>query len=433
MKAKYQTELYERIHAEISNIKIVDSHEHLQRKNELPTGKDINIGRFFTHYASSDIVSAGMPAQEMDAVRTKQEYSPKDRWLMLEPWYRKTWNTSYCECLRIALQDIYDIEDFSLDTVDELTAKMQKKVKPGITREIFDKSGIDFATNTPLGVKLGFSPDEEVESFMTDMNNDFSTLPVKHLCEESGIKVSSLDDYLKLIDAYFDKYAKFASAFKTGHAYWRKLVWDNVPKSDAKIIFNRILKSADSVDENAKKSLEDFIMHYLCRKCGEYKLRMKFHTGLQEGNGNIITNSRAALMSNLFLKYPETPFDMYHISYPYQDELACIAKMFPNVTVNFCWMWIINPAAGRRALSEMLDTVPVNKIHGFGGDYIFVEGSYGHSVIARREITRVLCEKIEEGRFTEDYALKVADMLLRENPLENFMLRDKRHRQLSGC
>ena len=127
------------------------------------------------------------------------------------------------------------------------------------------------------------------------------------------------------------------------------------------------------------------------------------------------------------MKYPKTGFDIYHISYPYQEELAVLAKNFANVTVDFCWMWIINPSAGRRALSDMLDTVPANKIHGFGGDYIFVEGTYGHAVMARREIARVLCEKIEEGRFKEEYAVEVGRMLLHDNALENFGLNERRN------
>jgi hypothetical protein len=103
-----------------------------------------------------------------------------------------------------------------------------------------------------------------------------------------------------------------------------------------------------------------------------------------------------------------------------------LVKNFPNVTADFCWMWIINPAAGRRALSEMLDSVPANKIHGFGGDFIFVEGSYGHAQMARREITRVLCEKVEDGRFSEDYAVQVARMLLRDNAIAHFGLDARR-------
>ncbi|MCP4639576.1 MAG: amidohydrolase family protein [bacterium] len=174
------------------------------------------------------------------------------------------------------------------------------------------------------------------------------------------------------------------------------------------------------------KPLEDFIMHYLCRKCGEHDLRMKFHTGFQEGNGNFIMNSRAGLLTNLFLKYSTTKFDIYHISYPYQDEAIVLTKNCPNVTINFCWNWSMGQAATRRALSEVLDLVPANKIHGFGGDYLFVEGSYGHAVIARKEIARVLAEKVEEGRFTEDYAAQVGTMLLRDNPMANFDLAERR-------
>ena len=55
-----------------------------------------------------------------------------------------------------------------------------------------------------------------------------------------------------------------------------------------------------------------------------------------------------------------------------------------------------------------------------------MEGSYGHAVIARREIARVLAEKVEEGRFSESYALEVGRMLLRDNALANFGLPARR-------
>ena len=51
---------------------------------------------------------------------------------------------------------------------------------------------------------------------------------------------------------------------------------------------------------------------------------------------------------------------------------------------------------------------------------------YGHAVIARREITRVLCENVEEGRFGEPEAVGLGRMLLRENAMENFGLEGRR-------
>jgi hypothetical protein len=79
------------------------------------------------------------------------------------------------------------------------------------------------------------------------------------------------------------------------------------------------------------------------------------------------------------------------------------------------WMHIISPAKSRMALSEWLEEVPVNKILGFGGDYLAVEGSYGHSVIARDDIARVLAEKVDDGEYSLDDAKRYATMMLRNN------------------
>ncbi len=426
MKRIFETELYSRIHKEIDKIKIIDCHEHLQREFELPHGKDIHIGRFFVQYAKCDLISSGMPVEDMDRAQTDSNLSPKERWNLLAPWYKKSYNTAYCEALRIAIRELYGIEDFSSDTVEILTEQMRKEISPGFTRKVMDKANIDFAMTNPFGPKQIFNPDFNYDCFICDMVDDFTSLDIKGLSEQSGISISNLDDYLRLIDFYFTRDAESASAFKVGSAYERTLFWEDVPKEIAKKSFDRLISLNEKPERYETKKLEDFIMHYLCQKCGEYGIRMKFHTGLQEGNGNDITNSRAVLLNNLFIKYPKTKFDIYHVSYPYQEELAVLAKNFANVTVNFCWMWVINPSAGRRILSDMLDTVPANKIHGFGGDYIFIEGTYGHAVIAKREISRVLCKKIEEGRFTEEYALEIARMLLRDNAIENFNLINRR-------
>jgi uncharacterized protein len=426
MPAAYETELYTRIHAELDKVALIDCHEHLQREGELPQGDDIHLGRFMTHYASCDLVSAGMPPADMEKVKTDPALSPKERWALMKPWYEKAWNTGYCEALRIAIRDLYGIDDFADDTVEPLTEAMRKAIRPGFTRQVFDKANIEYAMANVGGKSLVFNTDVGYDCFIPDMTDGFTTFPIAGLCEETGIDILCLQDYLRVIDFFFERDAHCASALKVGRAYDRTLSFEDVPQSAVEGTFNRLLASNDQPGREEMQALEDFVLHYLCRKCGEYDLRLKFHTGLQEGNGNIVANSRAALMANLFLKYEKTPFDIYHISYPYQEELITLAKNFANVTIDFCWMWVICPAAGRRALSDMLDAVPANTIHGFGGDYIFVEGSYGHAMMARREIARVLCEKVEERRFTEDYALRVGHMLLRDNAIENFGLDQRR-------
>ena len=107
MAATYETELYRRVRDEIDSVAIIDCHEHLQRERELPEGDDIHIGRFFAHYASSDLVSAGMPPQDLARVQTDSKLSPVERWRLIGPWWRKAWNTGYCQAVRVAIRDLY--------------------------------------------------------------------------------------------------------------------------------------------------------------------------------------------------------------------------------------------------------------------------------------------------------------------------------------
>jgi hypothetical protein len=57
---------------------------------------------------------------------------------------------------------------------------------------------------------------------------------------------------------------------------------------------------------------------------------------------------------------------------------------------------------------------------GFGGDYAFIEGVYGHAVIAKENIARVLASKVEDGTYSLDEAKKYAGWLLWDNPMRLF-------------
>jgi hypothetical protein len=109
-----------------------------------------------------------------------------------------------------------------------------------------------------------------------------------------------------------------------------------------------------------------------------------------------------------------------HISYPYQGELSVLAKTFPNVCADFTWAHIVSPTAAQLALHEFLEMIPADKIFGYGGDYRYPELSYGHLVIARKNIAKVLAEKVVAGFCSEEEAMEIAKLLLLENPLRFF-------------
>lgn len=426
----YNTDLYKRLHAEVCKIRIIDTHEHLSYPHDLKGMQKIDFGRMFLHYASSDLISAGMPRKDLEEIQNpNSKWTVTEKWQSMKPYYHRTWNTAYCEALRIAMRDLFQIKNLMDNTVQVLSERMNNIPRAEWTRAVFDKAGIDIALEQHLGSEPVYSRKRYPELFVYDMTDWFSHVDkgnIRNLGACSGVDVYSLQDYLRVIDWYFEEFAVEASAFKIGRAYDRPLFFDDVSTSKAEEVFSSVMRFNDLPARKDIQALEDYIVHYAIRKCAEYDLPVKFHTGLQEGNENDIKNSRAALLINLFMKYPKVKFDCYHISWPYTEELIDICKNFANVYIDFAWAWIMNPPACRRFLSDMLETVPLTKIHGFGGDFIFVEGSYGHSVIARREITRVLAEKVEEGRFSEEYAVYIANRLLRENANENFRIEEKR-------
>ena len=414
-------------------VRIIDTHEHLDTEAEF-AAQHVDFGRLFLHYANCDLVSAGCPLKDVERIQLDSEMSPRDKWDLIAPYWKYTKGTGYGRCLEIAIRDLYGLEGLNADTVEPLSAGMAANRRPGFYREVFDKAGIGLALWNRLN-RLGpiprmWTPQFNRTLFVQDMLSHLQFAEDPTWSARWGHEILCLDDYLGAIEERFEAHAAQASAIKFGLAYSRPLIFEDRARAEIEPLFNRMLnagweRNVSTPSMEKQRAIQDYMVHFCLRQCAKHNLPVKFHTGLQEGNGNTIRNSRAALLSNLFFKYPNVKFDIYHISYPYQDELVTLVKNFGNVAVDFCWMWIINPAAGRRALSEFLDAVPANKIHGFGGDFIFVEGVYGHAMMAKENIARVLAEKVVDGDMSMERALAVGTWLLRDNPINWFGLREK--------
>jgi predicted TIM-barrel fold metal-dependent hydrolase len=164
------------------------------------------------------------------------------------------------------------------------------------------------------------------------------------------------------------------------------------------------------------------MFHRIIQAAVERDVPIQIHTGLQEGNGNLLAHSNPLLLTELCLEYGRAKFDLFHGGYPFMGEALSLAKNFANVFLDLCWLYIISPSAAARMLHEALETVPANKIFAFGGDFIIPEGAYGHSVMARRTVSRVLTEKVEDAYLSEEEAVALAGRILRDNPAALYRL-----------
>ena len=439
-------EINERIKAEVEAVSLVDTHEHIMPEAER-NQYAVDFGYLFGHYNTSDLVSAGMPPRLMEAVRLpmhhyrlvhikrmklrrfipepeREDMSLEERWQAVEPYWEAIRNTAYAKQTLITVRDLFDADDLNRDTYRQVSKAIADSRRPDWYRYVMkEKANITVsildAQITDVDREL-FAPVMRLDHFIVvQSRRDLGLLE-----EESGMAIHSLDDLVKAMRTVLEKYkADGAVGVKNGLAYDRTLQYDKVSRHEAEIIFNRI---ASHLGEGPSwlevKPLQNYMMHQVIQATIEAGLPMQIHTGLQEGNENIITNSNPTHLINLFIEYREAKFDLFHGGYPYVHEWATLAKNFANVYADLCWVHIISPEVARRLLHELIETVPGNKIMAYGGDSITAEMAYGHSRMARQVVTRVLSEKVAEGYLKEDEAIVLARRMLRDNPATLFKL-----------
>lgn len=423
---------FEALKEYIDNLWVVDTHEHLTLERDWLQAEDgyVDFSRFFTHYASVDIISAGLP----DHGKFMDKDTPLDeKWAMFEPYWERAKNTAYCKAVDTAIRDLFDLPGLNRDTYRSLTDKMREMHKPGYYKWVLkDKAKIE---RSVIDILAG-RDDVDPEFFATVTRLDHFIMAqnrpeLQSLERETLISIHSLDDLTEALQKSFEQRLKNgAVAVKSGLAYVRTLYYEYPSKPEAEKSFAKLFKPRGMEENDCMptfaagdgKPLQDYMFHKIVQLCVEHDLPMQIHTGIQEGNGNYLRQSNPVLLNHVFMTYPKARFDLFHAGYPYWAELGVMAKMFPGVHADLCWTNVISPAASKRALDEWLEVMPASKIFAFGGDYIFVEGSYAHAKFARQNVTKVLADKVDDGYFTLDEAKNVANMILRENANEFFKL-----------
>jgi uncharacterized protein len=413
----------------INEIPVVDTHEHTESEDVRIARKVDIFNTYMMHYASCDLISAGMTEEDMNFLKGESEDLEK-KWLVFDPFWKKARNTAYCQSLLYSTRDIYGIDDITKDTYVAIDQAMKLENKKGLYKKIFkdicniEISILDSDVNCD---KQFFVSAANLDEYLLIKSKD----SIVKIEKQFNLSINSLSDWVRFIQNtihdYKNKYGVIC--LKSALAYQRTIQYDRVPFSEADGIFNKILTSKEylgwytySPVDFPTRPLEDYMMHILVQAAVENDLPIQFHTGLQEGNGNTITNSNPINLVNLFLEYPKARFDVFHAGYPYGGELCAIVKNFRNVYVDLCWAHIISREYTVRFLENLLDTVPMNKIFGFGGDYTFVEGVCGHLRIAKENIALALCNKIEKKYMNRHECMDVAKRLLNTNPKEFFGL-----------
>jgi hypothetical protein len=429
--AARSSSLPQRLLQQLESIDAIDTHEHIIPEADRVASK-VDFFTLASHYLLDDVSSAGLPPESR--ARIESTDTPEDeKWRLFEPYWKFARFTGYGEALRIAIREIYGVSEISAASLGKINQAISARNQRGLYKFVLkDRARFRYCLNDDYWNPTPVRPDPAFFRYARKFDRYVTPITpagVGRLEKLVNISITSVRDLKRAMEKSFEQSLALGMVtVKSTIAYDRNLRFEEVSEADAETAFQNLLtgrviappEGFRRQQHRPFRAMEDHMYLHLVRVLEAHKLPMQIHTGLHAGNGNFIQNSNPADLTNLFFLYPTVQFDIFHIGYPYQGEVSVLAKLFPNVHVDFCWMHIVSPFAARQALRTMLDMVPANKIFGFGGDYRYPELSYAHLVMARRNIAQVLAERVESKMMTETEAAQVGRWLLADNPARVF-------------
>jgi glucuronate isomerase len=115
-------------------------------------------------------------------------------------------------------------------------------------------------------------------------------------------------------------------------------------------------------------------------------------------------------------RHPRLRFQCFLSSRHANQSLCTLARELPNLSLAGYWWHNFFPDVIRQIIGERLDMLPTNKQVGFFSDAYCVEWTYAKARLVRRQLARALAERIEQGQYSLDEALKIAKAILYESP-----------------
>ncbi|MDX0408994.1 amidohydrolase family protein [Sinorhizobium medicae] len=418
----------------VESTPFIDTHEHLLEESQRISGElDARLlpcddfAYLFQDYVAEDLVAAGMPVSDLRRF-LQPGLKPDAKFRLVDRYWRSIRNTGYSFALRHTFRTLYGEDDLTQDSHLRISAKYREFVKPGFYSEIFRAANVEhchvnslqrtfFETSQPAMLRQDLS----ILGFCRCSAGDLNQIEA-----ETGKRPGSLDEWLEIVDQYFEKYGPKAVAVKCQIAYSRSLDFSEVSKAKvAKIFPNQadLTGALHAVGPEDLKMLQDFMIRYCLNKAEEYNLPVKLHTGILATTNKMFlrrVRDNASDLCYLLQEFPGVRFILMHIGYPYQHEFIALAKHYSNAYLDMCWAWIIDPVASTQFLKQYLVVAPSNKIFTFGGDYVSAEPIVGHAHLARLGISNVVSQLINEGWLSEEEAPSLINRLMRGNALEIF-------------
>lgn len=132
--------------------------------------------------------------------------------------------------------------------------------------------------------------------------------------------------------------------------------------------------------------------------------------------GSRLNQRTIGQLAEMVGRHPRLRFQCFLASRHANQSLCTLARELPNFSLAGYWWHNFFPDVIRQVIAERLDMLPANKQVGFFSDAYCVEWTYAKAVIVRKQLGRVLAEKIAHEQYSFDEALGIARATLFDSP-----------------
>lgn len=398
------------LYEQISEFTIIDAHEHLPSEAEYLSHGYSGPNMFAGGYVWHDLESAGMSSAFKETLRQGGDRPVGTWWPQIRPYWQHVKHTSYARALRITMRDLFGIDEIDDRSIHALAEHVKADNTSGLYHRILQER---------CGIRLSITCAEQVDfpddpglrglspGIMGRVTTAWDREQIEALAQQSGVEIRSMEDLASAIQVLLRRdLAHGALGFKIRVGDYR------VPA----------LKAASAQFRQAREATEPLgdlpaLRDYLFDRCLDVAAGADVPVAVHTGYWGDFRELDPKFMLGIAARRKDVRFDVFHLGMPMIRDAILIGKSYPNVTLNLTWCPVISQVQTCRALDEVLDLVPLNKVIAFGGDYrVAVQKVWGHLVMARECVATALGNRVEAGSLDRDEALRIARMWFYDNP-----------------
>jgi predicted TIM-barrel fold metal-dependent hydrolase len=242
---------------------------------------------------------------------------------------------------------------------------------------------------------------------------------------ECGVekRPAKLDDYLeKVVKATITRHKQSgAIGEKFEMAYLRPIAIQNPSKADAESAW---------AGKGDYRALQDYIFHFIALECGRLSMAVHIHTGSGGGGYFDVAGSNPLLLESILndASLRTTNFVMLHGGWPFSAYVAPLIEK-PNAWVDYSVQaLLLSREELARTLQSWLEFVPEKVLFGtdaypYGPEQGWQETAVASARTGRGALKIALSQMVRDGEITEDRAVEIARMVLRDNARKLYHLK----------